>query len=143
MFGLRTLVLINTCQNIFEWFTSYKPLTSQQSWPFISVAGHKTDVANTGTMFFLLQLPDQTQFISLDGVLYVCGLDCNIFFTIAIAKKHGFIFIGGVNRCTSPSIMSCISHAYLETTCPCWNLLFFYHKLLLLMPTVSATISRP
>lgn len=36
-------------------------------------------------------------------------------------------------------IMSCIPQVIWEMTCTSWILLFFYHKLLLLMPIVSAT----
>lgn len=83
-----------------EWFTSYKPLSPANSWPIISVAGHKIYVAGTGTVRFLLQLPDLTEIFSLYNVLYVPGLDCNLFSTIAMAKKHGLIFTSGVDSCT-------------------------------------------
>jgi len=83
-----------------EWFTSYKPLSPANSWPITSIAGHKTYVAGTGTIRFLIQLPDRTEIFSLDNVLYVPGLDCNLFSTTAIAKKHGLIFTGGANSCT-------------------------------------------
>jgi hypothetical protein len=39
----------------------------------------------------------------------------------------------------SPRIMSCILQDAREMTCTYWILLLFYHKLLLLMPIVSAT----
>ena len=84
----------------FEWFTSYKPLSPATSSPITSVSGHKTYVASIGTICFLLQLPDRTKIFSLDNVLYVLGLDCNLFSTTTMAKKHGFIFIGSTNRCT-------------------------------------------
>ena len=84
----------------FEWFSSYQPLTPKDSWPITSVAGHKTYVAGTGTIRFLLQLPDRTEIFSLDNVLYVHGLDCNLLSTTAMAKKHGFIFTGSADKCT-------------------------------------------
>ena len=84
----------------FEWFTSYTPLSAANSWPITSIVGHKTYVAGTGTICFLLQLPDRTEIFSLDNVLYVPGLDCNLFSTTAIANKYGFIFTGGANSCT-------------------------------------------
>jgi hypothetical protein len=84
----------------FEWFSSYKPLSPKNSWPITSVAGHKTYVAGTGTVRFLLQLPDRTEIFSLDNVLYVPGLDCNLFSTTVMAKKHGFIFTGSADRCS-------------------------------------------
>ena len=84
----------------FEWFTSYKPLSPANSWPITSVAGHKTYVAGTCTIRFLLQLPDRTKILSLDNVLYVPGLDCNLFSTTAMAKTHGFIFTRSADRCT-------------------------------------------
>ena len=84
----------------FEWFSSYKPLSSDKSWPITSVAGHKTYVAGTGTIRFLVQLPDRTEIFSLDNVLYVPGFDCNLFSTTAIARTHGFIFTGSADQCT-------------------------------------------
>ena len=83
-----------------EWFSSYQPLSSHNSWPITSVAGHKTYVAGTGTIRFLLQLPDRTEIFSLDNVLYVPGFDCNLLSTTAIAKQHGFTFTGSADRCT-------------------------------------------
>ena len=82
-----------------EWFTSYKPLSPANSWPITSVAGHKTYVAGTGTIRFLLHLPDRTEIFSLDNVLYVPGLNCNLFSTTAMAKKHGLILTGGADSC--------------------------------------------
>ena len=84
----------------FEWFSSYKPLSPANSWPITSVAGHKTYVACTGTVRFFLQLPDRTKIFSLDNVLYVPGLDCNLFSTTVIAKKYGFIFTRSADRCS-------------------------------------------
>ena len=83
-----------------EWFSSYKPISPQNSWPITSVAGHKTYVAGTGTIRFLLQLPDRTEIFSLDNVLYVPGLDCNLLSTTAIAKTYGFTFTGSADKCT-------------------------------------------
>ena len=84
----------------FEWFTSYKPLSPANSWPITSIAGHyKTYVAGIGTIRFLLQLPDRTEIFCLENVLYVPGLDCNLFSTTAMAKKYGLIFTGGANSC--------------------------------------------
>ena len=84
----------------FEWFSSYKPLSHANSWPITSIAGHKTYVAGTGTVRFLLQLPDRTEIFTLDSVLYVPGLDCNLFSTTVMAKKHGLIFTGSADRCS-------------------------------------------
>lgn len=84
----------------FEWFSSYKPLSSEKSWPITSVAGHKTYVAGTGTIRFLIQLPDRTEIFTLENVLYVPGFDCNLFSTTTMARKHGFIFTGSANQCT-------------------------------------------
>lgn len=70
-----------------DWFTSYKSLSHAKSWPINSIAGHTTYVAGTGTIRFLLQLPDRTEIFSLENVLYVHGLDCNLFSTTAMAKR--------------------------------------------------------
>lgn len=83
-----------------ELFTHYKPLSNAKSWPITSIDGNKTYVAGTGTVRFLIQLPDRTESFSLENVLYVPGLGCNLFSTTAIAKKHGLIFTGGADRCT-------------------------------------------
>lgn len=83
-----------------ELFTHYKPLSNAKSWPITSIDGNKTYVAGTGTVRFLIQLPDRTEIFSLENVLYVPGLGCNLFSTTAIAKKHGLIFTGGADRCT-------------------------------------------
>ena len=83
----------------FEWFTSYKPLSHPHSWPITSIAGHKTYVAGTGTIRFLLQLPDRIEILHLENVLYVPGLDCNLFSTTAMAKKYCLVFTGAADSC--------------------------------------------
>ena len=82
-----------------DWFTSYKPLSHDKPWPINSIAGHTTYVAGTGTIRFLLQLPDRTEIFSLENVLYVPGLDCNLFSTTAMAKRCGLTFTGGADSC--------------------------------------------
>ena len=52
----------------FEWFSSYQPLSPKHSWPITSVTGHQIYVAGTGTLSFLLQLPDPTEIFSLENV---------------------------------------------------------------------------
>ena len=45
-------------------------------------------------------MPDRTKIFSLENVLYVPGLDCNLLSTTAIAKKLGFTFTGSAERCS-------------------------------------------
>jgi hypothetical protein len=82
-----------------EWFSSYTPIPPTQTWPITAVAGLKTYVAGTGTIRFLVQLPNRTEIISLENVLHVPGLQCNLFSTTWMAKKHGFHFIGKTSSC--------------------------------------------
>ena len=83
----------------FEWFTSYKPLYFGQSGPITSVVGHKTYVVGIGTIRFLLHLPVWIEIYSLNDVLYVFGLDCNLLSITTMANKHDFIFTCSVDRC--------------------------------------------
>ena len=95
------MVLICTCLIIWtlEWFSAYTPISPNKTWPITAVAGLKTYVAETGTIRFLVQLLDRTEVISLENVLHVPGLQCNLFSTTWMAKKHGFHFIGKPNSC--------------------------------------------
>ena len=83
----------------FEWFHNYTPLPPDQKWPITTVAGHQTFVAGTGMIRLLVQFPDHTEIISLENVLHVPGLQCNLFSTTLMAKKHGMEFIGKQSTC--------------------------------------------
>jgi hypothetical protein len=63
----------------FEWFHNYIPLSSDQKWPINAVAGHQAFVAETRTIKLLVQLPDHSEIISLENILHVPGLQCNLF----------------------------------------------------------------
>ena len=83
----------------FQWFHSYKPLPSTTSWPITAIAGHQCYVAGTGSIKVLVQLPHKVEIILLQNVLYVPGLQCNLFSTTLMAKKHSIDFIGTQTHC--------------------------------------------
>ena len=83
----------------FQWFTSYQPLPSQTSWPITAIAGHQCYVAGTGTIKILVQLPHKVDIVLLENVLYVPGLQCNLFSTTLMATKHSIDFIGTQTHC--------------------------------------------
>ena len=83
----------------FQWFTSYQPLPSQTSWPITAIAGHQCYVAGTGTIKILVQLPTRVDIVLLENVLYVPGLQCNLFSTTLMATKHSIDFIGTQTHC--------------------------------------------
>ena len=72
----------------FQWFSSYTPLPSTTSWPITAIAGHQCYVAGTGTIKLLVQLPHKVDIVLLQNVLYVPGLQCNLFSTTLMATKH-------------------------------------------------------
>ena len=83
----------------FQWFSSYTPLPSATSWPITAIAGHKCYVAGTGTIKLLVQLPHKVDIVFLQNVLYVPGLNCNLFSTTLMATKHSIHFIGTQTHC--------------------------------------------
>ena len=83
----------------FQWFSSYKPLPSESSWPITAIAGHQCYVASTGTIKVLVQLPHKVEIVLLENVLYVHGLQCNLFSTTLMATKHSIHFIGTQTHC--------------------------------------------
>ena len=83
----------------FQWFTSYKPLPPTTSWPVTAIAGNQCYVAGTGTVKVLVQLPQKVEIVLLQDVLYVPGLQCNLFSTTLMAKKHSMDFIGTQTYC--------------------------------------------
>ena len=83
----------------FQWFSSYKPLPSESSWPITAIAGHQCYVASTGTIKVLVQLPHKVEIVLLENVLYVPGLQCNLFSTTLMATKHSIHFIGTQTHC--------------------------------------------
>ena len=83
----------------FQWFNSYEPLPSTASWPITAIAGHQCFVAGTGTVKVLVQLPHKVEIVLLQNVLYVPGLQCNLFSTTLMAKKHSIDFIGTQTHC--------------------------------------------
>ena len=78
----------------FQWFSSYKPLPSETSSPITAIAGHQCYVASTGTIKILVQLPHKVDIVLLENVLYVPGLQCNLFSTTLMATKYSIHFIG-------------------------------------------------
>ena len=83
----------------FQWFSSYTPLPSETSWPITAIAGHQCYVAGTGTIKILVQLPHKVEIVLLENVLYVPGLQCNLFSTTLMATKHAIHFIGTQTHC--------------------------------------------
>ena len=83
----------------FQWFSSYTPLPSATSWPITAIAGHQCYVAGTGTIKLLVQLPHKVEIVLLQNVLYVPGLQCNLFSTTLMATKHSIYFIGTQTHC--------------------------------------------
>ena len=83
----------------FQWFSSYTPLPSATSWPVTAIAGHQCYVAGTGTIKILVQLPHKVDIVLLENVLYVPGLQCNLFSTTLMATKHSIDFIGTQTHC--------------------------------------------
>ena len=83
----------------FQWFSSYKPLPSETSWPITAIAGHQCYVAGTGTIKILVQPPHKVDIVLLENVLYVLGLQCNLFSTTLMATKHSIHFIGTQTHC--------------------------------------------
>ena len=83
----------------FQWFSSYQPLSSTTSWPITAIAGHQCYVARTGTIKVLVQLPHKVDIVFLHNVLYVPGLQCNLFSTTLMATKHSIHFIGTQTHC--------------------------------------------
>lgn len=83
----------------FQWFSSYTPLPSTTSWPITAIAGHQCYVAGTGTIKLLVQLPHKVDIVFLQNVLYVPGLQCNLFSTTLMATKHSIHFIGTQTHC--------------------------------------------
>ena len=83
----------------FQWFSSYTPLSSATSWPITAIAGHQCYVAGTGTIKLLVQLPHKVEIVLLQNVLYVPGLQCNLFSTTLLAIKHSIHFIGTQTHC--------------------------------------------
>jgi hypothetical protein len=77
-----------------HWFTDYKPLRSDIKWPINAAVGHQVFAVGTGTIKLLMQLPTCTEVISLENVLHVPDLQCNLFSTTLMVKKHGMAFIG-------------------------------------------------
>ena len=77
----------------FQWFSSYTPLPSATSWPITAIVGHQCYVAGTGTIKVLVQ-PHKVEIVLLQNVLYVPGLQCNLFSTTLMATKHSIHFIG-------------------------------------------------
>ena len=83
----------------FQWFSSYTPLPSATSWPITAIAIHHCYVAGTGTVKVLVQLPHKVEIVLLHNVLYVPGLQCNLFSTTLMATKHSMHFIGTQTDC--------------------------------------------
>lgn len=82
-----------------QWFSTYQPLPAHTSWPINAVAGHQCYVAGTGTIKVLVQLPHNTEVVLLENVLYVPGLQCNLFSTTLMAMKHSIHFVGTATHC--------------------------------------------
>ena len=74
-------------------------LPSTTSWPITAIAGHQCYVAGTGTIKLLVQLPHKVDIVLLQNVLYVPGLQCNLFSTTLMATKHSIHFIGTQTHC--------------------------------------------
>ena len=83
----------------FQWFSSYTPIPSTTSWPITAIVGHQCYVAGTGTIKLLVQLPHKGDIVLLQNVLYVPGLQCNLFSTTLMATKHSIHFIGTQTHC--------------------------------------------
>ena len=75
------------------------PLPSATSWPITAIAGHRCYVAGTGTVKVLVQLPHKVEIVLLQNVLYVPGLQCNMFSTTLMATEHSIHFIGTQTDC--------------------------------------------
>jgi hypothetical protein len=71
-----------------KWFSSYKPITGDKPWPITAVAGHQAYVAGTGTIKLLVQLLNKIELISLENVLHIPGLQCNLFSTTLMQGCH-------------------------------------------------------
>ena len=82
-----------------QWFSSYQPLPAHTSWPINAVAGHQCYVAGIGTIKVLVQLPHNIEVVLLENVLYVPGLQCNLFSTTLMAMKHSIHFVGSATHC--------------------------------------------